>query len=184
MKNNKKRFTLGICLALIAAFAIGGTVAYLSAKTGTVKNDFTPVTITPEIDEKVENNVKTYAKVNNKSNTDVYIRADVIITWKNTTTQEVLPVKDTDYSIKWNETDWFNEGGILYHKAKVSENGSTANIFTDCKPIVNPPKDGYTLNVEILAQAVQATPAQAVQELWSDVKVDSTGALVPVAVKN
>ena len=166
MKNNKKKFTLGICLALIAAFAIGGTVAYLSAKTDKVENTFIPVEVNPEIDEKVENNVKTYAKVNNNSNTDVYIRADVIITWKNTQTNEVLPVKDTDYSIEWNNTDWFSKDGILYHKAKVSENGSTANIFTNCKPIADPPKEGYTLNVEILAQAVQATPDTAVTDLW------------------
>lgn len=184
MKNNKKRFTLGLCLVLIVAFTVGGTMSYLISKPDKVENTFTKVEVTPEIEEEFDKEVKKNVKVTNIGDIDVYVRADIIITWKSEDGKQVLPAKSGDYSLIMNNLGegktWFEKDGIYYYKDKVAPNASTNNLIDECKPIKDPPKDGYTLSVEILAQAVQATPVQVVQELWSNVKVDTTGTLVPV----
>lgn len=51
MKNMKKILVLALAALLLVAASIGGTIAYLTAKTDTVENKFTPTTLSVNLQE-------------------------------------------------------------------------------------------------------------------------------------
>ena len=163
-------------LAVIAMGVVGGTVAYLVTKTGSVVNTFEPGYVSCRINEKgpdgkkdFENNVDTEKKnvtVTNTGNVDAFIRAAIIVTWKDSAGNiaATVPVKDTDYSMELNETNWKKQGDYYYYNSSVESMGTTENLIKSCT-VLNPNGD-YNLSVEILADAIQSTPATAVIEAW------------------
>lgn len=180
-KMKKRNLILFVSLVLVIGLAAGGTLAYLTAKSDSVVNTFTPAKSSTYIDEgKFDGSVKHYAKVTNTSedNVTVYIRAQVIVTWKKG--NDVLgetPVAGTDYDITYpSNSGWFKVGDYYYYKDKVAKDDSTNNLLTDGKAYKD--KGDYQLSIEILAQSIQADPASAVEEAWPAVKVDSNGKLI------
>lgn len=182
-------------LILVALGSLGtGTVAaYLSYATKPVTNTFQAAqSVVPSVQETFNDKVKTNVSinvgntsVNNDAGYSVYVRAAVIVTWKDSAGDVLgkVPVEGTDYEISFNKNDWFLEGDYWYHREAVNSQRNTGNLITSCKMkegAVVP--EGYTLNVEILAQTIQAlgttdadnTPA--VTDAWK-VRVDADGKL-------
>ena len=167
-------------LALVLAVA-GGTLAWLTANSGPVTNTFTPAQVSCEVDETFQNNVKSAVSIKNTSNIDAYIRAYVVVTWKDAegNVYGKLPVKDTDYTMTMpNNTKWFKSGDYYYYPDAVPSGASTGMLIEECKLIGTPPADGYSLSVEIIAEAIQSLPATTVASVWP-VTVDANGALAP-----
>lgn len=180
----KKVSLLLVSLVLIAAIAVGSTVAFIATSTNSITNTFNPANVTIDIDEKFESGVKTDVKVKNTGNTDAFIRAQIVVTWKDTNgnvsaTKPVLG-EDKDYTMTLNETDWFlGSDGFYYCKTSVAPNGgSTPVLIEKCEKTGTPP-DGYDLSVEIIASGIQSTPASAVEEAWKVVSVSNDGTLTP-----
>ena len=182
-------------LVLLIAFAVGGTVAYISMKTDPVTNTFTLGTVPIKVVEKLEDGVKKEVAIKNEGDVDAYIRAKVIVNWVkwNIETNQYdvsgTPVKSSDYEITWTKENWTNElGGYYYYKGKVSPKSSEPNnvtgvLFTDCKlkEGITPP-DGYTLSVEILAQSIQADGVDSnnktpVELAWGEAAANAVGAI-------
>lgn len=158
---------------VILSLSAGSVVAWLSIPGGQVENSFTPddnlnPTITEtfkENDDKLKQNVVVRV---GDTGYAVYVRAAIVVNWKNAEDGNVLgqtPVLDGDYTLTLNETDWFYKDGFYYHKAMVNTGGTTANLITSCqlKEGITPPVDTtvtpnvkYDLNVEIIAQTIQA----------------------------
>ena len=163
-----KKATAVLASALVLAVAlIGGSLAYLMTRTDPVVNTFTyqQIEITPE--ETIENGVKKDVKLSAVgSDVDSYVRADVVITWKDAhgNVAAQAPVQGVDYTITYGD-DWTQTGGHWYYNQKLPGGKKTAPLIVACKRTGTPP-EGYDLSVEILAQAVQAEPAQAVEDLW------------------
>ena len=168
-------------LALVLAVA-GGTLAWLSANTTPVTNTFTPAHVTCEVGEKFENNVKSDVSIRNTSNIDAYIRAYVVVTWKNAqgNVYGKLPVENTDYTIKYAaNTGWENgTDGYYYFTKPVAVKDTTGVLIEKCKlnEGVTPPADGYSLSVEIIAEAIQSLPTTTVASVWP-VAVNADGTL-------
>ena len=176
----KKVSLLLVSLVLIAAIAVGSTVAFIATSTEPITNIFNPANVTIDIDEKIENGVKTDVKVKNTGSTDAFIRAKIVVTWKDAdgNVSATKPVEGTDYTMTLNETDWFRgSDGFYYCKTSVAPKGSTPALITACKKVdgVTPP-DGYDLSVEIIASGIQSTPDSAVKEAWG-MTVDANGQL-------
>lgn len=163
-------------LAVIAMGVVGGTVAYLVTNTDPVVNTFEPGYVSCRINEKgsdgekdFENNVDTVKKnvtVTNTGNVDAYIRAAIIVTWKSgNDIVATVPENDIDYRIIGleNNKKWTKIGDYYYYYEKVSPNGTTSNLFDSCEVLTD---NGYTLSVEILADAIQAEPERVVEENW------------------
>ena len=167
-KNIRKRTCL-IALAMVIAIGVTGvTLAYLHDKTGPVVNTFTPAEIGNHIDEDFDGEVKNNVKVKNTGDVDSYIRADILITWKNEDGNVLgtLPVKGTDYEISQTLTGWKEINGKYYYTEKVAPDGSTSNLIDTCKPLKNAPEKGYYLSVEVLSESIQAEPDTAIKEAW------------------
>lgn len=163
-------------LAVIAMGVVGGTVAYLVTKTGSVVNTFEPGKVSCEIEETFDPpyTEKKDVKVKNTGNTDAYIRAAIIVTWKSgNDIVATVPENGTDYRIIGLEPNakWTKVGDYYYYNEKVSPGEKTSNLFDSCEVLND---KGYTLSVEILADAIQAEPISVVQDNWN-VTVGSDG---------
>ena len=179
----KKVSMLLVSLVLIAAIAVGSTVAFIATSTESITNIFNPAKVTIEIEEEIENGVKSNVQVKNTGNTDAFIRAQIVVTWKDAdgNVSATKPVKNTDYTMTLNTTDWFlGSDGFYYCETSVAPNAPdnlTPVLIKECKKTENPnqPED-YDLSVEIIASGIQSTPASAVEEAWG-MTVDANGQL-------
>ena len=160
----KRRFRVPIAawvLLLIAgATAITGTVtAWLSAATKPVENRFqTALSPTPTVSETFDQKTKTNVSVDvGNPGYAVYVRAAVVVTWKNEAGDVFgkAPQPETDYTVSYNKTDWFEKDGFWYCKAPLNS-GKTPVLIQSCAPVEGKAPEGYSLNVEIIAQTVQA----------------------------
>ena len=158
-------------LALVLAVA-GGTLAWLTANSGPVTNTFTPAKVTCEVKEDFNGTTKKDVQIKNTSNIDAYIRAYVVVTWKNAQGNVYgKPVEETDYTISYDLSHGWVQGndGYYYYTSPVTANGGlTGVLISNCQlnSGVTPPADGYSLSVEIIAEAIQSVPAKAVGEAW------------------
>lgn len=188
-KANKKSkiSTLAVCLLLTAILAIGGTLAYIFTSTPSVTNTFTPVTVENEIVETLNGNIKSNVKIKNTGTTDAFIRAKVVITWQNAKgdVYPARPVLDTasndgDYSIDYNTAEWIlGSDGFWYCKKDVAPNALSAILINEAEPLKICEDSAYTLHIEIISQAIQSTPDETVESVWTLVDAEN-GALKSV----
>lgn len=170
----------GILLAaviVLLAGAVGGTWAFLVAQSEPVQNNFTYAHVRCRIDETFDGTTKSDVKIQNTGDIPAYIRARIVVTWKDASGNvSAVPVKNTDYTITFNEMDWKQEGDYWYCKTAVPVDEKTPALITECKKTANPnaPED-YDLSVEILADAIQSEPASAVTEAWGYTPTAASG---------
>ena len=166
-----KQLSLLIAILLLSVATVGGSLAYIFTNTDPVQNTFTPSEVTCMIDEDMstDKTKKENVKVINTGDTAAYIRAAVVITWQNAAGEVLgeLPVAGTDYTIDFGDTGWKAKDGYYYYTSPVAaDGGTTANLIDSCVVINTAPVAGYTLHVEIIADAIQSNPADAVTEAW------------------
>lgn len=181
LRRPKRLATLLVSLVLVLGVAVGGTVAFLSTRTDSKENTFTPSKVTCAVTETFNNNVKSNVAVKNTGDTTAFIRAAINVTWMkdaeagteygaaNQTVSAKVPVKDTDYSIKLaDNTNWIQGAdGYYYYKQPVNPQDSTEVLIEECKLQNNASvPDGYHLSVEIVASAIQSAPDSVVQNMW------------------
>ncbi len=174
----KKPVALVAILVLLCC-AVAGTVAYLVTSTDPVTNTFTPASVTTQVEEEFNGTTKSDVRIKNTGNIDAYIRAAVIVNWADAQGNvSGTPVKDSDYTIIYNESDWFqgSDGYWYYTKPVAPNDGLTDILIKSCAPAANMAPEGYDLQVTILADGIQSVPADAVQQAWG-VTVDSSGQL-------
>lgn len=164
----RKTATLLVAIVLLLGVAVGTTVAYLIDKTNEIKNEFeyakTDVTVTEEFNGTTKSNVQ----VRNDSNIPVYIRATYVVSWVDANGNIVTSVPD-GYVITKEE----NPGGVwkkgadgyFYYPTPVQPGKSTDGSLLYCK-VTYPENPEYTLNVEILATAIQSEPIDAIKNAW------------------
>ena len=162
----------GILLAaviVLLAGAVGGTWAFLVAQSESVQNNFTYAHVSCTINEEFDGTTKSNVKIQNTGDIPAYVRARIVVTWKDAkgNVSSTVPVKNTDYTIAFNENekDWTQQGDYWYCKTAVDAGEETPVLITKCEKKGNAPKD-YDLSVEILADAIQSEPANAVKEAW------------------
>lgn len=193
---------VGVILLILLA---GSALAYLfsSTRAGATSN-FTPA----KDSDPTINDTSFYVNVGDPGYA-MYVRAAIVVNWEKKdsagTYHASAPVVDTDYTISLNTAangPWFRgEDGFYYHKTMVAYDGTdpnsqnTAVLINSCQvkdEAVVP--DGYHLNVEIIAQTIQALGTTdndvngnpvavgipAVEDAWKVVTVDSNGSLIPI----
>jgi len=155
-----------LILAALLSLSTGAVVAYLSATTGNVENKFVAAeSQNPEIQESMSSDGLTKSDVAVKANDPgyaVYVRAAVLVNWKkgeNGDVWGVAPVEGTDYSLKLGDSGWFEHGGFYYYSQMVPDGTGkdvTSELIEAVTVLGPAPEDRYTLNVEIIAQTIQA----------------------------
>lgn len=158
MKNMKKKTILMLAtMVLLLTVTVGSTIAYLVTSSGPVENKFTPSYVTSKVNEKFNQTTKEKVKIQNTGNTSAYIRAAIVITWKDAEGNNTLPDQPGtgDYSMTLG--DGWTEGsdGFYYWKDKVASGAETGVLITECKQ-TKQYEDGRRLCVEIIGSAIQS----------------------------
>lgn len=170
-RNKKLILLISIVAILILALTAGTTLAWLKASSGPVVNTFEPAKVTSQVEESIKDGVKSDVRIKNTSNIDAYIRAAVVINWvdKNGNIAAQQPAKDTDYTIEYKLTSngwWQGNDGYYYYSSAVVPENMTGTLISKCKAVGRAP-EGYSLSVEIMADAIQSVPDKAVREAWN-----------------
>lgn len=174
----RRGLVLAAALALTLIFSAGGTLAWLAASTEETVNTFSPAKMEITVQETFDGETKENVKVENKSETAVYIRVALVPTWVDETTREPVAKSASLDDLTFTNlpaSGWVKNGDYYYCTLPVSEGGITPELFTSAVVRDTAAPTGCTMNLQVLAQAVQATPKDAVTAAWS---------LDPTALKN
>ena len=184
-----RAYVLLLALALLTGLGVRASVAYLADRTAEKKNEFTYGRVTSSVNETFEEEfgdpVKRNVSLRNTGNTPAYLRALLVVTWKdeNGVVLSTLPVEDEDYEIDVTlAKHWILKdegfGSYIYYRYPVDPGESTSELIDMVRQNTHAtaPENGtYKLSVEIVVDAVQAYPADAVKEAWNvDVNEDGT----------
>ncbi|MCH5180519.1 MAG: hypothetical protein J1F32_04855 [Erysipelotrichales bacterium] len=173
----KRFFQVFILLTALVIMSIPLTIAYFKADANNVNNSFTPAeSIMPTVEETFENGEKkdVFIKVGNPGY-PVYVRATIIFNWKdeNGNTYYNKPIINQDYEIVLNDADWNLSDRFYYYNKSVASGGQTTNLINSCKLKDNvTAPEGFTFDVEIIAQTIQAvgttddTDSAAIEDAW------------------
>ena len=180
---NKKTIII-ISIALLLLVCVGTTLAFVFTDTDPIENTFTPSQVSCAVVEANGDAVygsivntgttKTNVKVINTGNTEAYIRVAVVINWSSADGEKVWaidPVPDVEYRITYDlDNGWFYKDGFFYYKEAISPTESTSELIKEAVLLGDPPlgtdNTQYYLSVEIVASAIQSTPAQTVSDNW------------------
>ena len=162
---NKSILLLLPVLVLILA-VIGGTAAYLLSQTSPVKNDFTLSHVSCEVTESFDGFRKTDVNVTNTGDTEAFLRVKLVSYRVNTQGQRIggqaaIPAFTPG-------SGWTAYGGFYYYTAPVAPGASPADPLIDSMDlaIYYDDADGGRQVIEIMAEAIQSTPDQAVGSAW------------------
>lgn len=179
-KDSKPRFptnkaaVLLLSMILLIGIAVGTTVAFLVARTEPIKSTFEYAKVSCEVTGSKEN-----VQIKNTGNTAAYIRATYVVTWRDGNRNVAVSVPDGySYTLTENLGNNWKKGtdGYFYYTSPVAPGNSTLDSLPTCN-VTYPDNPEYTLSVEILAEAIQSEPAEAVQQAWGATLVD--GKLTP-----
>ena len=174
-----KWLPVACALALALTVTVGGTLAWLVANTDSVTNTFKMGQVTPEVTEGFDGTVKENVQIKNNGDVPAYIRVALVATWEKTVGEEtdVKPASLDDLYITLGdmENDWLEgSDGYYYHRAPVNEGGSTGILITEARVNGAEQPEGYHMNLQIIADSIQAAPAEAVKTTWG-VTLDNAG---------
>lgn len=165
-----------MAVLLLLGAAVGSTVAFLIDKTEPVENAFEYAKVSCEVTENFTNNKKDNVQVKNTGTTDAYIRATYVVNWVDKDGN--IAASDPagySYNVTENPGNSWKKGsdGYFYYTSPVAPGNSTQGSLLTCT-VTYPVNPEYTLSVEILAEAIQSTPDNAVQEAWG-VSISQSG---------
>lgn len=188
----RKRRAAVLAVALVGVLAVGGTVAWLTDETDEVTNVFGPAGVPVTVVEKFEKGVKSDVRIQNEGNVDAYVRAYVAINWVDDKGNIVVDVPG-DYICdpanplaKAVANGWAKgSDGYWYYLTPVEPDDFDDKTYADMTGVLiesvkqTGPDNAYALQVDIVAQSVQADGADeagvpAVVDAWDNDKIDIT----------
>ena len=127
-------------------------------------------------------------RIKNTGNTSAYIRVLLVFTWKDANGNVYVnkPQINKDYQINPDISNGWsiyqNSIGTFsyYYKYPVAAGEETPNLIDSLRQtpgVVGPENGKYALSVEIVADAVQAEPTDAVMDAWDRATVGADGTL-------
>lgn len=164
-------------LLLVATMAIGGSMAFLTTKTPEVVNTFTPAHVKPDVKEDFSGTVKSSITVQNTGDIDAYIRVK-LVTYRVNENKEHIGGKAEIPEFKLGD-GWVEHDGYYYYTKPVAPSESTKDLLGGEKITLEKytDADGGKQAIDVMAEAIQSTPASAVGEAWgvtiSDGKVEA-----------
>lgn len=192
----KKLLVLSATVVLLALISVGSTLGMLQDSTDTVENPFTPGQGDIGIIESSgssETSGESYELDSSGSadknvwitnpegslNVPMYIRVRLVPVWRNSTGENAGNI---DREIKYNLAEgwtqnWVQNGDYYYYK-KVLQPGETTEQLLDSVHVDGGIPEGMTLEIQVIADSIQAEGGAA-QEAWG---VDpATGSTLPTA---
>ena len=166
-----------IAIILLISTAVGSTVAFLATKTEPVENSFEYANVSCKVTQNCDTD-GSIVQVKNTGTISAYIRAAVVANWMDVDGNIAASVPEGySYDLTCSSGSWAQgKDGFFYYLLPVAPGASTEGNLLTCT-VTCPETPEYTLSVEVLAEAIQSTPASAVNEAWN-VAVDGDGMLI------
>lgn len=166
-----------IAVILLISTAVGSTVAFLATKTEPVENSFEYANVSCKVTQNCDTD-GSIVQVKNTGTISAYIRAAVVANWIDVDGNIAASVPEGySYDLTCSSGSWVQgTDGFFYYLLPVAPGALTEGSLLTCT-VTCPETPKYTLSVEVLAEAIQSTPASAVNEAWS-AAVDGSGMLI------
>ena len=167
-----------IAIILLISTAVGSTVAFLATKTEPVENSFEYANVSCEVTQNCDTDGSSIVQVKNTGTISAYIRAAVVANWIDADGNIAASVPEGySYDLTCSSGSWAQgNDGFFYYLLPVAPGALTEGSLLTCT-VTCPENPEYTLSVEVLTEAIQSTPASAVNEAWS-AAVDGSGMLI------
>lgn len=155
-----------LATVMLFALAVGGTIAWLIDKDSPLVNTFDPSKVTCEVQEKFDGKVKSDVNVKNTGDIDAFIRVKLVTYRTNDAGQHIggtaaLP----QFTLGAN---WVEYNGYYYYTLPVAPGDKPATKLTDSMTLTESydDADGGHQSIDIMAEAIQSVPAEAVGQAW------------------
>ena len=172
IEKNRKTILLTVIaiLSAVSILSVGPSYAYLKAEADPATNTLTAdVSVNPTV---TDNQINVGA-----TDYSVYVRAAVVINWKNgNSVHSVKPTETADYTLTVNSNDWDTKSDGFYLYKSVVQSGQPIGVpvTVTSKPGSVPPEEGYTLSVDFLVQTIQSagttdgtdSGVKAIKDAW------------------
>ena len=162
----KRSLVLVVSVLVLLLAVAGGTLAWLTANTGPVVNTFTPAQVSCEVTEDFNGTIKSNVNVTNTSDIYAYIRVKLVTYRVNAQNQHIggtasLP----NFTLG---TGWVMYGDYYYYTKPVAPNQKPETNLTDSMTLIGSymDTDGGKQVIEVMAEAIQSSPAEAVGKSW------------------
>lgn len=165
-RNSRKTGTLLLSLLLVVTLAIGGTVAYLTTHSDPVQNNFTPSFVDCEVTESFNGTTKSNVNVKNTGDTEAYIRVKLVTYRVNDEGQHIGGTATIPSFTPG--TNWVAYGDYYYYTLPVAPDDEPAADLIDSITLTGSyvDADGGKQVIEVMAEAIQSGPANAVGNSW------------------
>jgi len=184
-RKNKKRAVLAVvCLLLLAGVSVGGTVAYLVAKTGSLHNRFQPSEVNCQVNYLEDGT----AYMQNTGTASAYVRATMVINWMGVDaegnaleyTHASAPVEGVDYEITYAAEGWVKGPtyGFWYYTKPLAPGEATPPLVLGITCKTTPP-EGYQLMAGMVGSAIQSDPTRVVEDAWRVIVNEADGTITP-----
>ena len=162
----KRSLVLVVSVLVLLLAVAGGTLAWLTAQTDGVVNTFTPAQVSCEVTEDFNGTIKSNVNVTNTSDIYAYIRVKLVTYRVNNKgyhiggTAEIPPFDPG--------AGWVKYGDYYYYTKPVAPNQKPETNLTDSMTLIGSymDTDGGKQVIEVMAEAIQSSPAKAVGESW------------------
>ena len=167
-RSGSRLAAMTVATVLLLALTIGGTVAWLTSKTSDITNTFTPSKVTCAVSEIFDEDtgVKSNVNVTNVGDTDAFIRVKLVTYRTNAEGKHIGGVAEVPEFVPGD--GWVKYGDYYYYTKPVAPNEKPESdlisriqlesVYTDA--------DGGYQAMDVMAEAIQSEPAEAVGEAW------------------
>lgn len=167
-RSGNRLAAMTVATVLLLALTIGGTVAWLTSKTNDITNTFTPSKVTCRVDESFNETtgVKSDVNVTNTGDTDAFIRVKLVTYRTNAEGQHIGGVAEVP---AFNPGGgWVKYGDYYYYTKPVAPGGKPEKALIESIQLTSgyTDADGGNQAMDVMAEAIQSEPAEAVGEAW------------------
>lgn len=171
--------TMVIATVLLLALAIGGTLAWLSTKDEPITNTFTPSKVTCEVTEGFNGStgVKSNVNVKNTGTINAFIRVK-LVTYRTNDAGEHIGGTAEIPNFKLGE-GWVKHDGYYYYTRPVAPGEKPKTNLTNSMTLTGSytDADGGKQAIDVMAEAIQSVPEDAVKAAWG-LSIDTNGNLI------
>lgn len=178
-RRSKKTGTLILSLLLVATMMVGGTLAYLFTNTEPVKNIFTPSYVSCSVTESFDGETKSDVNVINTSDIDAYIRVKLVSYRVNDEEQHIGGTAEIPAFIPG--AGWVKNGDYYYYTKPVDPGTKPAAALISSITLTGSytDADGGKQVIEVMAEAIQSVPEDAVKAAWgAGFSISADGSLI------
>lgn len=173
-RGQKRAFTLTHLVLLLSAVALIAsgvlfTGSYLKMQTPDVPNEFVPVKVTCAVEEVFDGETKKDVCIRNTGDVTGFIRAAVVFNWvrEDGAVLSVKPQEGVDYSVLWSDDPaWVLGSDGFWYYTEAVPSGEPTGVLIRSLVCGDTAAEGYQLQVQILATAIQAEPSTVAETVW------------------